>query len=67
MSGKHGLEQLLKDKKLSLQKISEDTGVSMLALEFLVYKQHQPKPHIAQKIAKVLEMKVGEIWPELKP
>lgn len=67
MSGTESLEQLLKDKKLTVQKIADETGVSTLALEFLVYKQHQPKPHIAQKIAKVLEMKVGEIWPELKP
>ncbi|ARU62527.1 hypothetical protein CBW65_17340 [Tumebacillus avium] len=67
MSGTQTLEQLIKDKKLTVQKIADETGVSTLALEFLVYKQHQPKPHIAQKIAKVLEMKVGEIWPELKP
>jgi lambda repressor-like predicted transcriptional regulator len=66
MSGKHVLEQLLKERKLSLQKVSESTGVSTLALEFMIQKNHLPKPHIAQKIAKLLDVKVADLWPELK-
>ncbi|MFD2171277.1 helix-turn-helix domain-containing protein [Tumebacillus lipolyticus] len=65
MNGKQTFEQLLKEKNLNLQKVSEETGVSTLALEFLLQNQHLPKPHIAQKLAKLLGLKVGDIWPEL--
>jgi lambda repressor-like predicted transcriptional regulator len=59
------LERLLIEQKLSLQKVSDLTGVSPLALEYMVYKQMLPKRHIAQKIAKALNVKVEDIWPQL--
>jgi lambda repressor-like predicted transcriptional regulator len=61
----HPLEQILQEKKMSLQKVSELTGVSQLALEYMVYKNLPPKRHIAQKIAKVLQKSVEDIWPNL--
>lgn len=46
--------------------MSELTGVSALALEYLVHRGTVPKPHVAQKIAKVLQTTVREIWPDLE-
>lgn len=59
------LEQLVQEQKLTLQKVAEQTGVSLLALEYMVQNNSVPKRHIAQKISKVLKLPVGEIWPEL--
>ena len=61
------LERLLNDQKLSMQKVSELTGVSTLALEYMVHRGSVPKTHVAQKIAKVLQTSVREIWPALEP
>ncbi|MGB8956744.1 MAG: helix-turn-helix transcriptional regulator [Tumebacillaceae bacterium] len=60
------LERLLNEQKLSLQKVSELTGVSTLALEYLVHRGTVPKAHVAQKIAKVLQTSVREIWPNIE-
>jgi len=61
------LERLLNDQKMNVQKVSELTGVSTLALEYMVHRGNVPKPHVAQKIAKVLQTSVREIWPNLEP
>ena len=65
MTQTHPLERLLNEQKLSLQKVAELTGVSQLALEYIVHNNTAPKRHIAQKIAKVVKASVDEIWPEL--
>ncbi|MGZ4106788.1 MAG: helix-turn-helix domain-containing protein [Tumebacillaceae bacterium] len=67
MENTKNLERLLQQQNLSLSKLSELSGVSTLALEYLVEENHLPKTHVAQKIAKVLQLPVAEIWPTLKP
>lgn len=66
MSDNGKFAQLLKEQKLSLQKVSEMTGVTVLALEYLAYKQTLPKTHVAQKVSKALQVPLLEIWPELR-
>lgn len=61
------LERLMNEKNLSMAKLSDLTGVSLLALEYLVQNNHQPKTYVAQKIAKVLNVPLKEIWPDLVP
>lgn len=61
------LERLLQEQKLSVAKLSELSGVSSLALEYLLTQNNHPKTFVAQKIAKVLNVKVVDIWPDLKP
>lgn len=60
------LERLLQEQKLTLSKLAEQSGVSVLALEYLIEGGHLPKTHVAQKISKVLQRPVVEIWPEFK-
>jgi lambda repressor-like predicted transcriptional regulator len=62
----HVLERLMAEQKLSLQKVSDLTGVSSLALEYIVQQQTLPKRHIAQKIAKLMHVRVEDIWPQLE-
>jgi transcriptional regulator with XRE-family HTH domain len=64
MEYQKNLERLLQEQNLTLSKLSELSGVSMLALEYLMEAQHLPKTHVAQKISKVLQRPVVEIWPE---
>lgn len=59
------LERLLQEQKLSVAKLAELSGVSSLALEYLLTQNNQPKTFVAQKIAKVLNVKVTQIWPDL--
>jgi lambda repressor-like predicted transcriptional regulator len=66
MAQNKALERLLNEQKLSMQKMSELTGVSTLALEYMVHRGSLPKPHVAQKIAKVLQTSAREIWPNLE-
>ncbi|MBL0388454.1 helix-turn-helix transcriptional regulator [Tumebacillus sp. ITR2] len=64
MASQNALERLFKEQKLTVQKVSELTGVSSLALEYMVENNTQPKPHVAQKVAKVLNVSVDQIWPK---
>ncbi len=62
----HHLAQFLKDQKVTAERISELTGVSTLALEYMLQPDALlPKTHVAQKVAKVLDVPVHAIWPEL--
>ncbi|KEO84187.1 helix-turn-helix domain-containing protein [Tumebacillus flagellatus] len=65
MASQNALERLFKEQRLTVQKVSELTGVSPLALEYMIEQNSQPKPHIAQKVAKVLNVPVDQIWPKI--
>ncbi|PWK15477.1 helix-turn-helix domain-containing protein [Tumebacillus permanentifrigoris] len=65
MTSPNALDQLMKEQRLTLQKVSELTGVSPLALEYMIEQNSQPKAHVAQKVAKVLNVPVEQIWPKL--
>lgn len=65
MASPNGLDRLFKEQRLTLQKVSELTGVSPLALEYMIENNTLPKAHVAQKVAKVLNVPVAHIWPQL--
>jgi lambda repressor-like predicted transcriptional regulator len=65
MSHDNALQRLMRERDLTIHKVSELSGVSTLALEYLLAKHCLPKPHVAQKIAKTLQVKVSDLWPEL--
>jgi len=54
---------LLKERKLTLAKLSEITGVSTLALEYVTKREYAPTSHVALKIAKALGVKTTHLWP----
>lgn len=65
MSNSQQFTEILEAQKITVQKISELTGVSILALEYMIQQDLLPKTHVAQKIAKILDMPVHAVWPQL--
>jgi transcriptional regulator with XRE-family HTH domain len=65
MKIRNHLDTFIKKRNLTLEKLAELSGVSLIALEFLYSGKNYPTTTAARKIAKVLDVDIVEIWPDL--
>jgi transcriptional regulator with XRE-family HTH domain len=65
MKIKNHLDTLMAQRNLTLEKLAELSGVSLIALEFLVSGKSYPTTRAARKIAKALNVDIVDIWPDL--
>jgi len=63
MSKQNNLAQILQELKITPAWLEHEAGVTLITIDYLIAQTAIPKPHVAVKIARALELKVADIWP----